>query len=106
LSGDDESGRGGGGVAGDLAAEDGAVLEGHGVDCESDSGRDGEIAIEIEGIFDAVVVRLISIHRIEKKHAVFVIRGLLVSMKPLEFVSSWAVVRQARKRIRITGFLI
>lgn len=89
-----------------MAAEDGAVLEGHGVDCESDSGRDGEIAIEIEGVGDAVVIGLISIHRIEEKDAVFVIICLLVSMKPLGFVYSWPVARQARKRMRITGFLI
>jgi hypothetical protein len=95
-----------GGIASDLTAEDRTVLEGHGVDCQTYSGNLGEIAIEVECIGLSILICLVSIGGIEQEDTVFVIAVLLVSMKPLVLVYSWADARYSSNSIRITGFLI
>jgi hypothetical protein len=89
-----------------LAAEDRAILEGHGVYCKAYSGYLCEIAIEVECVGLSIAICLISIGGIKQKDAVLVMGVVLVSMKPLVFVSSWADARYSSSRIRITGFLI
>lgn len=70
LRRDEQRRRGLGGIAGNLAAENWAVLKVHVDDAQADSGHVGKVAVEVEGVGCSVVARLISIGCVEEEEPV------------------------------------